>query len=197
LQIIQLVVQYTFAENMNLPRSALLLLISTAICSAETWPIDKDVVIFDGVVASTKIRIEASERPFDPSAHKLTNLHNAGTEKEPNWQGATIDGLPVIGTDQTVPPEGLPQLDRLTVFFGDKKVDVPRKLLHRVFSPHLTHDPGRFTNEYADTIISISADAKCVIIDLGVGDGGGTASTVFVISADGNTTTEYPERPGT
>ncbi len=173
------------------------LLFSAGFCAAETWPIDKDVVIFEGSAANTKIRIEASERPFDPALHKLTELHNAGTETEPNWMGATIDGSPVIGTDQTVPPKGLPQLDRLTVFFGDKKVDVPRKLLHRVFSPHLTHDPGKFTNEYADTIISISADAKCVIVDLGVGDGGGTAAVVFVISHDGTVTTEYPQRPGT
>jgi len=162
---------------------------------AETWPIDKDVVIFDGSASGTKIRIEASEKPFQPADHKLTDLHNAGTEQEPNWIGATIDGSPVIGTDQTIPPKGLPQLDRLTVFFGDKKIDVPPKLLHRVFLPHLTHRPGTFTNEYADTIIGVSADAKCVIIDLSVGDGGGTASTVFVVSSDGTSTTEHPRRP--
>lgn len=70
-------------------------------------------------------------------------------------------------------------------------------LLHRVFLPHLTRDPGKFTNEYADTIIGVSADGKCVIVDLVVGDGGGTASTVFVINADGTVTTEYPQRPET
>lgn len=176
-------------------RTAILLLSSTALCVEERWPIDKDVVIFEGIVADTKIRIEGSERSFDPKAHKITDLHNTGTEEEPNWIGATIDDSPVIGTDQTVPPKGLPQLDRLTVFFGDKKIDVPSKLLHRVFMPHLTHGPGKFTNEYADTIISVSADAKCVIIDLGVGDGSGTASTVFVVSSDGTITTEYPQRP--
>ncbi|MDL5047545.1 hypothetical protein QQ054_16135 [Oscillatoria amoena NRMC-F 0135] len=180
---------------MILLRTAILLLFSIALCAAETWPIDKDVVIFEGIVADTKIRIEGSERPFDPKAHKVSELHNKGTEEEPNWIGATIDGSPAIGTDQTVPPKGLPQLDRLTVFFDDKKIDVPSKLLHRVFLPHLTHRPGTFTNEYADTIISVSADAKCVIIDLGVGDGGGTASTVFIVSSDGIVTTEYPRRP--
>jgi hypothetical protein len=172
-----------------------LLLSFVPFCSAETWPIDKDVVIYEGTVAGTSIRVEASERAFDPAAHRTTDLRNAGTEKEPNWIGATIDGTPVIGTDQTLPPKGFPQLDRLTIFFGDKKVDVPRKLLHRVFLPHLSHDPGKFTNVYADTIISISTDAKCVIVDLGVGDGGGTASTVFVINSDGAVTDEYPRRP--
>ena len=180
---------------MHLLSTAMFLIFSSGFCAAETWPIDKDVVIFEGIVAGTKLQIEASERPFDPSAHKLTGLHNAGTEQEPNWIGATIDGSPIIGTDQTIPPKGLPQLDRLTVSFGDKKVDVPQKLLHRVFSPHFTHDPGKFTHEYADTLISISSDAKCVIIDLGVGDGGGTSSTVFVVSFDGTVRTEYPRRP--
>ena len=180
---------------MNLLRSTFLLLCTAIVCAAETWPIDKDIVIFDGSAAGTRILIEASEKPFEPADHELTDLHNAGTEQEPNWMGATIDGSPVIGTDQTVPPKGFPQLDRLTVFFGDRKVDVPKKLLHRVFSPHLSHDPARFTTEYADTIISISADAKCVIIDMGVGDGGGTASTVFAVRSDGSVTTEYPRRP--
>jgi len=37
---------------------------------SETWPIDKHVVIFAGSGAGTKMRIEASEKPFNPLAHK-------------------------------------------------------------------------------------------------------------------------------
>lgn len=160
----------------------------------QKWKIRTDVVIYEAVVAATLIKVVVSEQAFDPSKHKTTELENRGTEEKPNWLGATIDGRPAIGTDQTLPPKGVPQLARIVVHFGDRKVEVPASLTSNVFLPRL-HEPGVFTLTEADSIVSVSADAKCVLIDLGVGDGGGTATTFFAVSADGKSTTEPPRRP--
>jgi hypothetical protein len=171
----------------------LLAAIPSAVAEQE-WKIRKDVLIYEAVVSGRSIKVVISEQAFDPSKHKTTELKNQGTEENPNWIGATIDGRKVIGTDQTLPPKGLPQVGQIVVYFGDKKVEVPSALTCNVFLPHLD-DTGDFTIAMADSIISVSADAKCVLIDLGVGDGGGTSTAFFAISEDGKTSTEPPERP--
>lgn len=160
----------------------------------QEWKIRKDVLIYEAVVSGRSIKVVVSEQPFDPSKHKTTELKNQGTEGSPHWVGATVDGRTVIGTDQTLPRKGLPQVGRIVVYFGDKKVEVPAALTCNVFLPHL-RTPGVFTIAIADSIISVSADAKCVLIDLGVGDGGGTSSAFFAISEDGKASTDPPRRP--
>ena len=160
----------------------------------QEWKIRKDVLIYEAVVSGIPIKVVISEQAFDASKHKTTELTNQGTEENPNWIGATIDGRTVIGTDQTLPPKGLPQVGQIVVYFGAKKVEVPPALTCNVFLPHL-RTPGVFTIAMADTIISVSADAKCVLIDLGVGDGGGTSTAFFAISEDGKASTEPPRRP--
>jgi hypothetical protein len=161
----------------------------------QEWKIRTDVVLYEAVVAETSIKVVVSEQGFDPDKHQTRELQNRGTEENPNWIGATVDGRPVLGTDQTLPPKGFPQLARLVVHFGDRQVEVPTSLTSNVFLPHL-RDPGVFTLLEADSIVSVSTDAKCVLIDLGVGDGGGTTSAFFAVSADGKSTTEPPRRPG-
>lgn len=159
----------------------------------QEWKIQTDIVIYEAVVSGTPIKVVISEKAFDPTKHKTTEPSKRGTEDDPIWIPATIDGKPVIGTDSTLPPEGFPQLGRIVVHFGKKKVEVPSSLMSNVFNPH---DSTDFTTEYAHTVISVSSDAKCVLIDLGVGDGGGSSTTFFAVSADGKSTTERPERPG-
>ena len=171
----------------------LLAAIPNALAEQE-WKIRKDVLIYEAVVSKTSIKVVVSEQAFDPSKHKTTELKDQGTEENPNWVGATVDGRTVIGTDQTLPPKGLPQVGRIVVHFGDKKVEVPSALTCNVFLPHL-RTPGVFTIAMADSIISVSADAKCVLIDLGVGDGGGTSSAFFAVSEDGKASSEPPRRP--
>jgi hypothetical protein len=172
---------------------AILLAIVPSARSEQEWNIRKDVLIYEAVVSGTPIKVIVSEQAFDPSKHKTTELTNKGTEENPNWIGA-IDGRTVIGTDQTLPPKGLPQVGQIVVHFGAKKVEIPPALACNVFLPHL-RTPGVFTIAMADSIISVSADAKCVLIDLGVGDGGGTATAFFAVSEDGMASTEPPNRP--
>ncbi|MCU0797117.1 MAG: hypothetical protein MUF31_14425 [Akkermansiaceae bacterium] len=178
-----------------------LLILSTAFlatlaCADEQqeWPIRTDVVFYEAVVAGTPIKVVISEKAFDPTKHKTTEAENRGTEENPDWIGATVDGRPVIGTDQTLPPKGLPQLGRIVVHFGDRQVEVPESLTSNVFLPHL-HEPAVFNLRDANSIVSISADGKCVQIDLGVGDGGGAGTAFFAVSADGKSTSQQPRRP--
>lgn len=160
----------------------------------QEWKIRTDVVFYEAIVAGTLIKVVMSEQAFDPSKHQTTPLENKGTEDDPDWAAATVDGRPVLGTDQTLPPTGFPQLARIVVHFGDRKVEVPSSLTSNVFLPHL-REPGVFGLDEADSIVSVSADARCVLIDLGVGDGGGTGTAFFAVSADGQSTTDPPRRP--
>jgi len=171
------------------------ILLTTVISSIaeQEWEIETDIVIYEAVVSGTPIKVVISEKAFNPNNHKTTEPSKQGTEEDPIWIAATIDGRPVVGTDQTLPPKGLPQLARIVVHFGEQQIEVPASLMSNVFIPHSSTE---FTIEGADTIISVSSDAKCVLIDLAVGDGGGTSSAFFAVSADGKTSTEHPSRPG-
>ena len=161
-------------------------------CGEQEWKIDTDVVIYEAVISGTAIKVVISEKAFNPDDHKITAPEKRGTAEDPIWVAATIDGMPVVGTDQTIPPKGLPQLARLVVHFGEKQVEVPPASMSHIFIPHDTTD---FNIDHADTIISVSSDAKCVLIDMAVGDGGGTSSAFFAVSADGKTSTKQPSRP--
>jgi hypothetical protein len=150
-------------------------------------------LIFSATVRKIPISIFIADRPFDPSKHRTTPHRIAGTEQEPEMKSATIDGREVIGTDQTLPTEGERQLSEVYVKFGDKRVDVPESLLTHVFLPQLK--PATFDQHYADTLVSVSADGKAVLISLHVGDGGGTTTYAIYVGMDGTCTNEEPERP--
>lgn len=182
---------------MKSPSLKFLVFVLAAIACAhgqQEWKIRTDVVFYEAVVAGKPVKVVISEQAFDPAKHRTTEAENRGTEENPDRVGATVDGKPVIGTDQTLPPKGLPQLGRIVVHFGDRKVEVPASLTSHVFLPHL-HDPGVFSLEHAGSVVSVSADAKCVLIELGAGDGGGTSTAFFAVSADGKSSTREPRRP--
>ena len=150
-------------------------------------------LFYSATVNKTAIAIYIGDRPFDPSRHQTTPLRNTGTEQNPTWKAATIDGRVVVGTDQTLPEVGRPQLSQLYVQFGDKRIDVPERLLTHVFSPHL--DRTIFDHRFAHNVVSISSDGRAVIISLGVGDGGAAASYSIYVGSDGTCTNEEPRRP--
>ncbi|MCB1209554.1 MAG: hypothetical protein KDK97_09520 [Verrucomicrobiales bacterium] len=153
----------------------------------------KDAVIYDGAVGTTKVKITASAQPFSRAAHKTTELRNAGTKEKQDWKSATVDGKNVVGTDQTLPIDGLPQLSALTVWFGEQRVSIPVEYLHHVFLPRL--EPATFTDAYIDTLVAFSADGKALYLSLGVGDGGGAGTYDLRIRADGKVFTTPIQRP--
>ncbi|MGV3664104.1 MAG: hypothetical protein ACO1TE_28285 [Prosthecobacter sp.] len=160
---------------------------------AAAFDYPKDVVIYEGAVGGTKVKITASARPFSRASHKTTELRNAGTEEQQDWKAATVDGKEVVGMDQTLPNDGIPQLSALTVWFGDQQVSVPAEHLKHVFLPHLR--PAEIRKGYAHTLVAFSADARAVILSLGVGDGGGSSTYDLQISADGMVSTSPVQRP--
>lgn len=92
-----------------------------------------------------------------------------------------------------MPRAGIPQLSQIYVQFGDKRIDVPARLLTHVFIPH--RGPAAFDHRYADSLVSVSADGRAVLISLGVGDGGGTGTYSLYVAADGTVTNKEPQRP--
>jgi len=179
---------------------ACLLLLFAVPCSGaegqKKYEIRKNVVIHESVVAGTKVKVTVSEQPFDPDKHRVSEKSNFGTVENPRRE-PTVDLRPVIGnsveTEGSLPPAGCPQLSRVAVHFGDVVVEVPQQLLSNVFFARL-HSPGRFSLEYADSIVSVSSDAKCVLISLGVGEGGGQAEAFFAVSKDGQASDQRPTR---
>jgi hypothetical protein len=155
--------------------------------SAMAFDYPKDTVIYEGAVGTTKVKITGSARPFSRALHKTTELRNAGTEEKQDWRSATVDGKEVVGTDQTLPKDGLPQLSSLTVWFGEQRISVPAEFLHHVFLPRL--DPATFAEAYISTIVAFSADGKALYLSLGVGDGGGAGTYDLRIRADGAVST--------
>lgn len=147
--------------------------------------------LFSAAVSGKIISVFITDRPFDPALHKITELivNDSG-----HSTSATIDGRAAIGTDGFAPRAGRPQLAQLYVQFGDKRVDVPERLLTHVFNPSL--GPATFDHRRAETLVSVSADGKAVFISLGVGDGGGATTYSLFVGADGTCTTETPARRG-
>jgi len=165
----------------------MLLAVKSAIAADKISPASKE--LFAATVRGVAISIHAAARPFDPSRHKTTDL----VVKGETAICATIDGRNVVGTDQTLPKAGWPQLCRMYVQFGKKRVTVPERLLTHVFMPNL--DRAKFDHQYASSVISVSADGRAVIISLGVGDGGGSNTYSLYVGVDGTCTTEEPARP--
>ena len=191
--------QTTFAQPksaMTKLRLAVSLLLSAGFLgsSACGHEYPKDAVLYSGSVGGTEVKVTASCRPFDRSAHKTTPLINRGTEDRPDWRSATVDGIDVVGTDETLPKDGTPQLSTMTIVFGTKRVQVPAKHLHHVFLPNLF--PATFSSDhYVSTLIAFSADAKAVYISLGVGDGGGAGTYTLFVTDDGKIDSKPIQRP--
>ncbi|HEY1121248.1 MAG TPA: hypothetical protein VGE67_06590 [Haloferula sp.] len=182
---------------MKLHGLLMLLGVSCSLAEGEKkYQIRKDVVIHESVVAGTEVKVVVSDRPFDPAKHRLSDKSNFGTKENPHWV-PTVDLRPVVGnsveTEGRIPPAGSPQLSQITVHFGDVVVEVPQQLLSNVFFARL-QPPGSFSLEYADSIVSVSSDAKCVLISLGVGEGGGQAEAFFAVGKDGQTSDQPPAR---
>ena len=161
--------------------------------SAMSFDYPKNTLIYEGAVGTTKVKITGSARPFARKAHKTTELRNVGTDGKEESKSATVDGRRVVGTDMTLPEDGLPQLSNLTVWFGDIKVSVPDKHLHHVFLPWL--QPATFTSETIDTLVAFSADGKAVYLSLAVGDGGGAGTYGWIIRSDGTVSSAPIQRP--
>lgn len=161
------------------------------------WDLRKDLVIHEAIVAGTKVKVVVSEQAFDPTKHRLEEGMNIGTKEKPEWVGPTVDYKSVVGnsvaSEGGIPPAGCPQLKSIEVYFGDVLVEVPSQLLNNVFFPRLGK-PGVFSLDYADSIVSVSSDAQCVQISIGVGEGGGQSTAFFAVSKDGRATEQTPMR---
>lgn len=168
-----------------------------------------DQVLYSGAVDGVEVKVVGSSRPFKRSDHRTTELVNAGTQTEPKWRSATVDGAPVVGTDRTIPKDGVPQLASLSVWFGPKRVEVPPRFLNHVFLPHLK--PAVFSGHQViaraasprfiaqmgplvSNLVTFSADGEAVFISLGVGTSGSAGSYDFFVTRKGEVTVGGPVR---
>jgi hypothetical protein len=155
------------------------------------YPVDS--VIYEGSIGNTKVKVTGSARPFVKAVHRTSELQISGSDDKQGSRPATVDEKSVVGTDQTLPKDGLPQLSALTVWFGSSKVEVPVEFLHHVFLPKLR--TASFKAESVDTLIAFSTDGRTAYISLAVGDGGGAGTYNLFVGADGSVSTKPIQRP--
>jgi len=144
-------------------------------------------LLYSATVNGTPISVHMAERPFDPARHRTTPPREAKGD-EP-FRDATVDRKPVIGFDGSGPSKGDPHLSQLYVKFGNKRVDVPRRLLSHVFLPYL--EPANKLPA-AKNLVAVADDCRSVLIRLTVGDGAGLGSYTIHVGADGSCEPVHP-----
>jgi len=146
-----------------------LVLVSAILAPAESYEFKKDFVIYEAVVKGKKITVFLSESPFEPEKHKITPKTMVGEGDNARLVWPKVDGHESAGFSETDTSimKGLPHLTRLAVSFDGSIVEAPKELISHVFSPDTdtTFDGGRRCG-----MISISSDAKAVVVDLAVGE---------------------------
>ena len=166
------------------PVLTVLLLAALPVWAAEKKPAAR--LLFSATVKNVPIAIFVADRAFDPARHRTTPPRNAGTDDDPKWEPATVDGREVVGAGELTP--GKRQLAQLAVQFGKRRIEVPGRLLAHVFEPQLTL--AKFNEIGMTNTVTVSADGRAVLISLGVGDGEYARTISFYVGADGTCTDE-------
>ncbi len=165
------------------------------VCAAtEPREFKKDFVIYEATLNGKKITIFLSEAPFEPEKHKVTPSSVVGTGDNARAIWPMVDGHEAAGfrdTDVSI-MKGISHLTRLAVSFDGKVVEAPKELIAHVFMPHTdtSFDSGR-----RNGMISISSDAKAVVVDLAVGDAAWSGHQAFTFSAAGTCILGIPIPP--
>ncbi|MBK1791528.1 hypothetical protein [Persicirhabdus sediminis] len=161
--------------------------------AGEIATIDNQVV-FSAVINEEKIIVTMSSAVFDPAAYKTTDYKVDNSGHEPSYVLPTIEGIECIGWDSQLPNKENPRthLSQLTVQFGEKTISAPRELIAHVIMPHADFS---FDGHIMAGGVTLSADGKCVIVEVPAGDGGTASSQCFTFSAAGEVIVGKPEQP--
>lgn len=166
--------------------SLLLIVVAFPSFAAEKKP-NAPFLLYSATVNGTPISVYMSDRPFNPARHRIKPAREAKGD-EP-FKDATVDGKPVIGFDGAGPSKGDPHLSQLYVKFGNKRVEVPRRLLSHVFLPFM--EPANKLPS-AKNLVAVADDCRSVLIRLTVGDGAGLGSYTIHVGADGTCEPVHP-----
>lgn len=172
-----------------------LVLVATILTAAESpeYKIKQDFVIYEATLNGKKITVFLSESRFEPDKHKITPAREVGVGANASMIWPMVDGHEAAGfRDRDVSiMKGILHLTRLAVSFDGKIVEAPKELIAHVFMPHsdTTFDSGG-----RQGMISISSDAKSVVVDLAVGDGAWSGHEAFTFSITGDCRLGVPPR---
>ncbi len=159
--------------------------------AAEPYKLKTDEVIYEATVNKKKIVVFLSEDHFDPTKHEISPaVPGDGSDKRirPQINGSSARGFVGLGAEM----KDIPHLTRLAVSFDGKIVEAPRQLIAHVFLPHTT---TAFDLTRRSGMVSISSDAKAVVVDLGVGDGAYSDHRAFTFSDEGKCVVGVPSPP--
>jgi hypothetical protein len=159
--------------------------VSAILVSAEPHEFKKDFVIYEATVKGKTIKVFLSESPFEPKNYKITS----GKESWPKVNGRTVVGF---GETDANMMTGLSHLTRLAISFDGHVVEAPKELIAHVFLPCTE---TTFDQSFRYGMVSISSDAKAVVVDIGVGDGAWSGHIAFTFTAKGTCSLGVPSPP--
>lgn len=160
--------------------------------AAEPYKLKSDEVIYEATVNKKKIVVFLSEAPFDPTKHKISPaVPGDGRDKRIRPQINGYSAIGFIGSDATE-MKGIRHLTRLAVSFDGKLVEAPRQLIAHVLLPDTN---TTFDLTERNGMVSVSSDAKAVVVDLAVGDGAWADHRAFTFSDEGGCVVGVPRPP--
>jgi hypothetical protein len=124
---------------------------------------------------------------LDPKKRKVASREAKTNLGEP-YQEWTLQGKPVLGTDNKDPtiPYGDSKpfdiIEAITIVWDGKKQQVPQDLFDHIVGPH------RRTNldgGIAGMVFIVDPDGDEIMIDMGIGDGGGSSGITWHFTSKG------------
>jgi hypothetical protein len=135
-----------------------------------------------------------STEGFDPSKHEIVPYPGANEGRRSPRIYGTVNGHDRKGIDGPLPlaDDDFPHLSRLAVSFGEEVVEAPKELIAHVFHPNVLMT---FDAKNQNGRVSVSSDAKAVIVEIGVGDAAGAATVAFTFTLSGKCVLGLPRPP--
>jgi hypothetical protein len=142
---------------------------------------------FSANVSGHQIEVHIRYGELDPKKRKV-ELREAKHDSGETYQQWTLQGKPVLGTDNTDPTPGFGDgkpfdiIESITIVWDGKKRQVPQDLFDHIVLPH------RRTNlneGWAGMFFIVDPDGDAIILDMGIGDGGGSTGITWLFTRDG------------
>lgn len=143
--------------------------------------------VFSGTVNGHSIEIFIRYGTLDPKKRKVESREAKQGNGE-TYQQWMLQGKPVLGTNNSDPSigsgEGKPfdTIDSITLLWDGKKREVPQELFDHIVLPHRSTS---LKDGHAGIYFRIDPSGEAIIVDMGVGDGGGSSGISWLFTKDG------------
>ena len=142
---------------------------------------------FSAIVNGHRIEVDIRYGTLDPKKRKV-ELRPAKHDSGETYQQWTLQGKPVLGTDNTDPTRGFSAgkpfdvIESITLVWDGKKQEVPKTLFDHIVLPHRRTNLNDLS---AGLFFIVDPDGDAIIVDMGISDGGGSTGIRWLFTSDG------------